>query len=663
VIGELIKHYRIQEVVGQGGMGIVYRALDENLQRPVAVKVLSADFRDDGEFVERFRQEARIQAGLNHPNVATLFDFFLWNGLPVAVMEFIEGETLKSKVQRSGAIPAHTALPLIIQALRGVGAGHKKGIIHRDLKPSNLMVTDEGVVKVTDFGIAKVRGNTGLTEASTRVGSASYMAPEQILGRPVDVHTDIYIMGGTLYELLSGHPPFQGISQFEIDSAHVRDPPKPPTVHCPNIPPTAVDAVMRALAKEPSDRFATAEEFIQALPDLHGVPYVAPEVAGPASTGATPLGDETRPQRQNVSKAAVSNAIPPQPQSDPQFASGETTRLQPQSTPEPASREAEAARAPSQGTPASGEAEATRAPSQDTSASGNVTSDEMVRLAGAEKSRRKRREGAVIAVACLLVVLSGVLVLRDSMRQAGITPDHSVRQRKAPERRPEPTPQPQVQPNPPAQAQRQPVPRPDTASITRPEEAATAPLPPDPERVEQITPAPSATGSSFSPSVSTAPAATGPSSSPSAPTTPSPPASSSTAPTLTTAVPPAAINANHDLTGTWTGNYRDHLGRSQLKVLSLQMQQVTDGVITGRFTYEADSTAAQECTLDKSSYSIRSKRLRLIVHCPDPNHPKYLNVPLEFTNVDSRASSIKGGRLAFHLADDIVVTLERNKGI
>jgi serine/threonine-protein kinase len=579
VIGELIKHYRIKEVVGQGGMGVVYRALDENLQRTVAVKVLGADFRDDREFVERFRQEARIQAGLNHPNVVTLFDFFLWNALPVAVMEFIEGETIKSVVQRSGPIPAHIALPLFIQALRGVAAGHKKGIIHRDLKPSNLMVTDEGVVKVTDFGIAKVRSNSGLTQASTRVGSASYMAPEQILGRPVDTRTDIYIMGGTLYELLCGRPPFQGVSQFEIDSAHVRDPPKPPTLYCPHIPPAAVDAVMRALAKDPSDRFATAEAFIQALPDLHGVPYVAIEAAGHGSAGSTTLGETTRPQRPITPKLTSRESSQPQPQSTPESASGETTRLQVQSTPR--------------------------------LASSTVTPGDMSPPPSVQKSGHRRRVGAIIAVGCLVVGLSTVIILRDSTRQASVSPDHALRSQSAPAARPEPTRQTQLT----AQA--------ETAKRTHPDAAATTQ--PDMENITR-------------------------------------PDATAAAQPVTSAPSPTALKGNRNLTGTWTGSYRDHSGRSQLKVLNLQMRQVTDGAITGRFTYEADSAAAQDCTLDKSSYSNKSKRLRLIVHCPNPNHPKYLNVPLEFSAVDPRASSIEGGRLAFHLADDIVVTLERTKG-
>jgi serine/threonine-protein kinase len=428
-------------------------------------------------------------------------------------------------VDRSGPIPAHIALPIFIQALRGVAAGHKRRIIHRDLKPSNLMITDEGIVKVTDFGIAKVRSITGLTQESTRVGSGSYMAPEQILGRPVDVHTDIYIMGGTLYELLTGRPPFQGISQFEIDSAHVRDPPKVPTAYCPHIPPAAVDAVMRALAKEPSERFATAEEFIQALPDLRGVPYIAAEAAKSISSG-TATEDETRPQ-QMVPKIA---------------------------------------RTPRAGT-----------------ASPDETRPQQI----APKVVRARRAGTAIAVGGLLV-LSIASIVRYSARQAGVGPDHGPRSQSALTERPAPTRQTQL----------------------------TAPLTMAPKPAEPVTPAPSPT-----------------------------------------------LKGSRNLTGMWTGTYLDRSGRALLQLLNLQMRQVPDGAITGRFTYKAGSSAGEECTLDKSSYSTQSKRLRLIVHCRNPNHPKYLNVPLEFIDVDPDASSIEGGRLASHLADDIVVTLKRTKGI
>lgn len=491
MIGKLLNQYRLDEVIGQGGMGVVYRALDTNLERVVAVKVLSSTLREDPEFVGRFRQEARIQAGLNHPNIATLFDFFIWSDMPVAVMELIKGETLRSMVDRTGPIPAHVALPIFVQALRGVAAGHKLGIIHRDLKPSNLMITEEGVVKITDFGIAKVRNNSGQTRVSTRVGSASYMAPEQILGRPVDEKTDIYIMGGTLYELLTGRPPFQGLSQFEIDSAHVRESPKLPTELIANIPPAAVDAVLKALAKEPSDRFASAEEFIRALPDLQGVPYVAPVNDD----------DVTRCRAPTAAAAEPTQTI---------FRDDAPTQLRP---------------------------------------------------AAAEPSN-VRRVVTTVAASCLLgLLVTAVLLLwaRPQARGGAVHPP------------------------------------------------AAAPT----ERVSQ-------------------------------PTVPSPP-------------PPALV---HDLTGTWSGTYADGSGKPQLRLQNLQLQQRTDGAVTGQFNLES----GEQCTLEKSSYSAYSKHLRLITHCHNPDHPKYLNVPLEFNNVEPTAKTIEGGRLDFHLADDIVVTLERNSG-
>ena len=587
MIGKLLNQYRLEQVVGEGGMGVVYRALDINLQRTVAVKILSASLREDPGFIERFRQEARIQAGLNHPNIATLFDFFVWNDMPVAVMEFIEGETLRSMVDRSGPIPAHLALPIFIQALRGVAAGHKKGIIHRDLKPSNLMITDEGTVKITDFGIAKVRSNTGFTRESTRVGSVKYMAPEQILGRPVDERTDIYIMGGTLYELLTGRPPFQGASQFEIDSAHVRDRPKLPTEYCPRIPPAAVDAVMRALAKEPSERFTSAEEFIQALPDLHGVPYIAAPIIDDDATRlpssvpqvvraqppATVLPNETRLQ-QNTPKAAKAQ--------HPETVSPDQTLLQPD-----APRDADAQHPE----PASSDAKLLRQE--------------------APKAVHVRHAGTAIAIGGLLA-LSIVGIVLYSARQADLGTDQGRPLQSGLAERAEPTRQTQHTDSPNTGVTE----LSNTGATAPPDTAANTPPTVDPKPTEQVTPAPSPT-----------------------------------------------LESSHDLTGMWSGTYVDRTGRARLQLLNLQMHQVPDGAITGRFTYKAGSSAGEDCTLDKSSYSRKSKRLRLITHCHNPDHPKYLNVPLEFIDVDPGATTIEGGRLAFHLADDIVVTLTRTKGI
>ncbi|HEV2700266.1 MAG TPA: protein kinase [Steroidobacteraceae bacterium] len=254
VTGQSVRQYRVLEVLGRGAMGVVYRAQDENLERIVAMKEMSAEIQDDPDFVERFRQEARSQAALNHPNVAVLFDFFIHEGSPVTIMEFIEGETLDKIIKRRGPIPSHVSVPLFKQALEGVGAAHRAGIIHRDLKPSNLIVSETGQVKVMDFGVAKRQDAAGPT--STIVGTLSYMAPEQILGRSVDSRTDIYAMGITLYQMLAGRVP----------TPHMDEYPEPPTVHYPLIPEPVVAAVMRALARNPAMRFQSAEAFIQALP-------------------------------------------------------------------------------------------------------------------------------------------------------------------------------------------------------------------------------------------------------------------------------------------------------------------------------------------------------------------------------------------------------------
>ncbi len=291
MIGEVIDHYRVVELLGCGAMGVVYKALDINLDRPVAIKVMGAAARNEPNFVERFREEARMQGALNHPNVAMLFDYFVHAGAPVVVMEYIDGESLEQLLKRRGPIPAAECIPIFRQALAGVAAAHRAGIIHRDLKPSNLMLTRDGLVKVMDFGIARRQGFSGAATkvgASTSIGSPLYMAPEQILGRTVDCRTDIYALGVTLYELLCGQQPFtsRGKTEYTLLDAHVNQLPDPPTVHCRDIPGPVVDAVLRALAKEPDDRFQSAEEFMRALTQQSALPAAAPPPT-PASDTVT----------------------------------------------------------------------------------------------------------------------------------------------------------------------------------------------------------------------------------------------------------------------------------------------------------------------------------------------------------------------------------------
>jgi serine/threonine-protein kinase len=283
MIGTQISQYRLLEKLGEGGMGVVYKGVDTMLDRTVAIKLVSAERSDNEELLERFKSEARVQATLSHPNIATLYSYLVWEGRAVMVMEYIEGETLQQMIGRRGPIPSDVAVPLFRQALLGVGAAHRRGIVHRDIKPANIMVNGEGTVKVMDFGIAKVLGVEGKTRTNLRMGTAWYMAPEQVLNRPVDARTDIYALGVTLYEILSGQVPFRADSEYEVLSSHVQRIPELPTEHYPHIPPACVAAVMRALAKEPGQRFASTDEFSAALE--HSAP-ATPVTASAATVSA-----------------------------------------------------------------------------------------------------------------------------------------------------------------------------------------------------------------------------------------------------------------------------------------------------------------------------------------------------------------------------------------
>ena len=229
MIGTQIENDLIQARLGEGGMGTVYRALETHLDRTVAIKVLNTDLARDPSIVERFRSEARAQANLNHTNIATLYAFLVYQGNPVMVMEYVEGDTFQQLVDRRGPIPAQEAIPLFRQALLGIGAAHRMGIVHRDIKPSNLMLNRSGIVKVMDFGIAKAASSTrNLTRTGTQMGTAYYMSPEQVKGERVDIRSDIYSLGITLYELLTANVPFSSDSEFQVLNDHVNTPPPPP---------------------------------------------------------------------------------------------------------------------------------------------------------------------------------------------------------------------------------------------------------------------------------------------------------------------------------------------------------------------------------------------------------------------------------------------------
>jgi dienelactone hydrolase/predicted Ser/Thr protein kinase len=251
--------YRILEVVGRGGMGIVYEAEDTKLQRHVALKFLPPELVRSPEARERFVLEARAAAALSHPNICTIYEIHDEGEKPFIAMEYIEGQSLKAKMAKN-PIGTEEALSLAVQVAEGLEEAHSKGIIHRDIKSANIMVTDKGPAKIMDFGLAKVKGGTLLTREGTTLGTVAYMSPEQALGKEVDHRTDIWSLGVVLYELLSGKLPFQGDHEASILYTVVHEEPKPLKAVKPDVAPELQQVVNRALKKNPQARYSSAVE-------------------------------------------------------------------------------------------------------------------------------------------------------------------------------------------------------------------------------------------------------------------------------------------------------------------------------------------------------------------------------------------------------------------
>ncbi|MGH3034260.1 MAG: Stk1 family PASTA domain-containing Ser/Thr kinase [Gaiellaceae bacterium] len=293
--------YRILRKLGAGGMAKVYLAEDEDLGRRVAIKILNERYANDDLFIERFRREAKSAAGLSHPNIVSIYDRGEAEGTYYIAMEVIEGRSLKELIMTRGALPIDMAIAFAKQLLEALRFAHRHGIIHRDIKPHNVLVSaDQRVkgheprLKVTDFGIAR-HGASQMTEAGSIIGTAQYLSPEQARGAPVTAASDLYSAGVVLYEMLTGKVPFSGDSAIEIAMKHVNELPKPPSQHRREIPPELDHVVLRSLAKEPEDRYQSADEFIEdlervesGLPISHETATAATAIlAGPLAGGRT----------------------------------------------------------------------------------------------------------------------------------------------------------------------------------------------------------------------------------------------------------------------------------------------------------------------------------------------------------------------------------------
>ena len=255
--GDLIAdRYELEELVGTGGMSTVFRAHDVQLDRRVAIKILHERYADDPEYLERFRREARAVAQLSHPNIVTVIDRGDDGGRQYIVFEHVEGENLKELVQRTGRLPVRRALELVLPVADGLAFAHAHGLVHRDVKPQNVLLSREGEVKVTDFGIARsLDVEHGVTQTGTVVGTSEYLAPEQASGRPVSAATDVYSLGVVLWELLAGDVPFTGENFVAVALRHLNEPPPSLRDRRPDVSPRLDAAVERALAKDPDRRF------------------------------------------------------------------------------------------------------------------------------------------------------------------------------------------------------------------------------------------------------------------------------------------------------------------------------------------------------------------------------------------------------------------------
>jgi eukaryotic-like serine/threonine-protein kinase len=327
--------YQLLEKLGYGGMADVYRSRDVVLDRYVAIKVLRTDYSDNQDFQNQFRLEARSAANLSHPNIVTVHDFGFADGLLYIVMEYIPGKDLKQLIRERGRFSVEGAIPLITQACAGVGYAHRAGLVHCDVKPHNMLVSNDGRLKVTDFGIARALATITPEELNDVVwGSPLYFSPEQAAGQTPTPASDVYSLGIVLYETLTGTPPFTASTADELARLHISARPIPIREYIPDIPTALEEIIMKVLSKEPSARYRTADQLGRVLLKFGTQPDPQPEPSVP--TQASPPVITLRP---DVAERIANQGRTPTP--EPRPAPMQT--YQPQYTPPPVPQPAYAA--------------------------------------------------------------------------------------------------------------------------------------------------------------------------------------------------------------------------------------------------------------------------------------------------------------------------------
>ncbi|HEX8564045.1 MAG TPA: protein kinase [Pyrinomonadaceae bacterium] len=318
MIGQTIGNYKIIRSLGEGGVGRVYQGVDTMLDREVAIKVLRPELARQTSIVERFRSEAVLLAKLNHPNIATLYSLLRQGDELFMVLEFIRGETLEQLLHRRGALPEDDAIPIFCQALDGINHAHELGIVHRDVKPGNMILTANGILKVLDFGIARLLGTSRKTKSGNIIGTLEYMSPEQVRGLETDARSDIYGLGIMLYEILTGRLPFESENEFLLMKAQTEEMPALPRSINPNISETVETAIMKALAKNPDERFQSAGEFLDSLFDAGFAPgavtfgfqsILKARISRPSNPGLQKI--ENNAAKPKNEAQALENLLPP----------------------------------------------------------------------------------------------------------------------------------------------------------------------------------------------------------------------------------------------------------------------------------------------------------------------------------------------------------------